>query len=152
MLVHGSKANVAWFYMARVTDEDISAYLNVFLTLCDENQSVFAVLIVGRQGFPNAAQRRRIADAIRANYESTKRVRAVAYVTPELNTMVRGVLTAVGWLVRKPWTEAVHAHLTNAMSWLEEEGASAAHVTAALRDASAALVSRASVRPAIQTR
>ncbi len=61
---------------------------------------------------------------IRKHEVLSRNVRANACLTPDLGTLTRGIITAIGWLVRKPWSEAVHATLPDALGWLAQEGAS----------------------------
>lgn len=63
---------------------------------------------------PNAAERKLLADLLRSG--AADRVLAHALVTD--SALVRGVLTALDWLVKKPFKETAFADPREAVRWL----------------------------------
>jgi hypothetical protein len=65
---------------------------------------------------PTPSQRKEIAQFIEANPDRMRRVRAAAFVFD--SAVTRASLTAIAWIVRKPYPERDFAELSEALTWL----------------------------------
>lgn len=73
--------------------------------------------IVGKKSIPNAAQRKQVADLFAEFADVIAMVKGHAVVTD--SKLALGVMTALGWVVKKPFKEKVFSDPNQAMDWLE---------------------------------
>ncbi len=79
-----------------------------------------ALTIAFKTTTPSALQRRSLSDAF-LNERRFSRLAGHAFVTD--SARIRGVITAVNWVTKKPFREEVFSSPKNALKWLSEVSA-----------------------------
>lgn len=118
---HGFDDGVCWSYFhGRWTDDTWPAYIAHFDRLFAVNPGRLSLLtITSETDTPSAAQRAELARWMKAHAELMNLVRASAMVMD--SAVARGALTALNWVVSKPWTERVFARTIDGVQWLGQE-------------------------------
>jgi len=113
----GSLPACLWsVHTGSVTDEDWSAYVGRIGDAPEEYRAGACILtVVVRGQRPSAVQRRQLADVIETVPEG---LFAHAFVTD--SAAIRGVLTALQWLIRKPYVEKSFVRVPPALHWAKE--------------------------------
>lgn len=135
MLVHGVSHNIGWYYMrGPISDDEMRTHLDSVTMLCANHESIFVVILADEGSFPNASQRQMIAENIKKHPVLSEKIRGMVFVVPQLGQIARGVLTAINWLARKQWDEAMVGAIPESADWLLARGASRDDVAQMVHD------------------
>jgi hypothetical protein len=115
---HGTDGAFAWFYLhGTVTDADWNQYLETIEHGMAENTTTVSLTIAYQATLPTPIQRRRLADLVsREAMRQDLSLKALAFATD--SSLARGALTAINWLVKKPFPEKVFGNPVKAIEWL----------------------------------
>lgn len=116
----GRTGNLQWsVHHAAVAMNDWERYVDAVRQFLDdlhaEDKYGAVITFAWQSPAPDAHRRKLLAAAIQGG-EHAKRNRAHAFVTDSL--MLRGVLTALDWLVAKPYEEKIFSAPTEAVEWI----------------------------------
>jgi hypothetical protein len=115
----GFTSGCYWFYSTgELTSEGWNKYIGGIDTACKMAPRITTALVISYQsGSPNSQQRVLVKEVCEANIEALKKLSGHAFVSD--SGLVRGALTAVNWIFRKPFPEKVFSAPPGAFVWLE---------------------------------
>jgi hypothetical protein len=119
----GINGGVAWTYFhADITQAVWDEYLGLMEALVAQDLPSLSLILFARQSdTPNAAMRRQIGEFMKSQKHLLKKVQANAMVLD--SPLARGTLTAINWLIQKPFPEKTFKDGHAAMAWLAEHDA-----------------------------
>jgi Protein kinase domain len=115
----GRVGRLWWFhYTGPCTDETWRQYLGHVQQMLDSGRPSTLACLAHHADAPSAVQRKQLADFIDGNRSALERLDRFALV---IDSMIhRGAITAIGWLVRKPFEERIFNSPLAALKWLTE--------------------------------
>lgn len=123
--MHGFLRPVSWtHFFGPTTDDDVDSYVDHHLDQARvakaEGRKVVGLMLHYKASAPNAQQRHKIAKAIKESGELMgESLPLFAYVFD--SGLTRGAVTAVSWLVKKPFAERIYRTPEEALQALESE-------------------------------
>jgi hypothetical protein len=116
----GRVGRLWWFhYTGPCTDETWRQYLALVGRMVDSGRDSSLVFFAHHAGAPGAVQRKELADFVQKNMKALERLDRFALVIDSV--VHRGALTAINWLVKKPFEERVFNSPLSAIKWLTEK-------------------------------
>ena len=117
---HGYLEPVTWtHFWGEMTDEDVRAYCDHHLARAlearAENRQILGLMFHSQAQPPNAAQRKMMAEAIEAHAETVS-AHLPRFIYGFDSALARGTVTAISWLVKKPFAESVHKRASDALA------------------------------------
>jgi hypothetical protein len=115
----GRMGRLWWFYYTGpCTEETWDQYLEMVKRMLDSWQPATLLCLAHRADAPNPLQRKKMADFINRNRIELRRLDRFALVVDSV--LHRGAITAINWLVGKPFDERVFNSPLAAIKWLAE--------------------------------
>ena len=115
----GRVGRLWWFYFTGpCTDETWRQYLDMVKRMVDTGMESTLVCFAHLAAAPSPVQRKQMAEFIEANRVGLERLDRFALVIDSV--VHRGAITAISWLVKKPFEERVFNSPISAVKWLTE--------------------------------
>ncbi len=115
----GRVSRLWWFYYTGpCTNETWSQYLEMVQRMVDGGLDTTLVCFAHLADAPSPLQRKQMADFIQKNAKGLERLDRFALVIDSV--IHRGAITAISWLVKKPFEERVFNSPLAAIKWLTE--------------------------------
>lgn len=144
----GRVGRLWWFhYSGPCTDEMWRQYLEMVQRMIDSGQACTLACLAHRADAPSPIQRKQMADFIAKNHEGLRRLDRFALVID--SAVHRHAITALSWLVKKPFEERIFNSPLAAIKWLTENHP--ALDAEAVRASMVNQVPRRSLWPALQS-
>lgn len=114
---HGNTSGCAWsWFYGDTSNDDWSAYLHhLETTYSARNPNAVLLTVAYKNERPNAAQRAALADLSKRLDLNSVKAHAFATDSP----LTRGVLTAINWVIKKPFPERIFDNVPSGLLWLE---------------------------------
>jgi serine/threonine protein kinase len=144
----GRVGRLWWFhYSGPCTEEMWRQYLEMVERMIDGGQECTLACLAHRADAPSPVQRKRMAAFIEKNHDGLKRLDRFALVID--STVHRHAITALSWIVKKPFEERIFNSPLSAIKWLTEKHP--ALDPEAVRASMASQVPRHSLWPSLQS-